>query len=143
MREDLKTGKFRPVYLLAGEDVLRVEGVVEKIRKDALGESGAAFNYHVFRGDQTPIARVIQQALALPMLGKLQVIWLKQAEQCVGDADGAAAVEKYLARPVPETILIMSSDKADKRKRWVKLCQSEGWYFDFRRPPVTRSCSGS
>jgi DNA polymerase-3 subunit delta len=134
VREDLKTGKFRPVYLLAGEDILRVEGVVEKIRKDALGESGAAFNYHVFRGDQTPIARVIQQALALPMLGKLQVIWLKHAEQCVGDADGAAAVEKYLARPVPETILIMSSDKADKRKRWVKLCQSEGWYFDFSPP---------
>jgi DNA polymerase-3 subunit delta len=52
----------------------------------------------------------------------------------VGDADSQAALEKYLARPVPETILIMSADKADKRKRWVKLCQSEGWYFDFSPP---------
>lgn len=134
VRDDLKTGKFRPVYLLAGEDMLRVEGVVEKIRKDALGESGAIFNYHVLRGDQAPIARVIQQALALPMLGSRQVIWLKQADHCVGDADSQAALEKYLARPVPETILIMSADKADKRKRWVKLCQSEGWYFDFSPP---------
>lgn len=134
VREDLKTGRFRPVYLLAGEDTLRVEGVVDKIRRDALGENGAAFNYHVFRGDQTPVARVVQQALALPMLGRLQVIWLKQADQCIGDADSQAALEKYLSRPVPETILIMSADKADKRKRWVKLCQSEGWYFDFTPP---------
>jgi DNA polymerase-3 subunit delta len=134
VRDDLKTGKFRPVYLLAGEDMLRVEGVVEKIRKDALGESGAIFNYHILRGDQAPISRVIQQALALPMLGNRQVIWLKQADHCVGDADSQAALEKYLARPVPETILIMSADKADKRKRWVKLCQSEGWYFDFSPP---------
>lgn len=134
VREDLKTGKFRPVYLLAGEDALRVEGVVEKIRKDALGPAGAAFNYHVFRGDQTPVARVVQQALALPMLGRVQVIWLKQADLCFGDQDSQAALEKYLARPVPETILIMSADKADKRKRWVKLCQSSGWYFDFSPP---------
>jgi DNA polymerase-3 subunit delta len=134
VREDLKTGRFRPVYLLAGEDMLRVEGVVDRIRRDALGEAGSAFNYHVFRGDQAPIARVVQQALALPMLGRLQVIWLKQADQCVSDADSQAALEKYLARPVVETILIMSSDKADKRKRWVKQCQSEGWYFDFSPP---------
>jgi DNA polymerase-3 subunit delta len=134
VREDLKTGRFRPVYLLAGDDTLRIEGVVEKIRKDALGPSGAAFNYHVFRGDQAPIARVVQQALALPMLGRIQVIWLKQADHCVSDADSQAALERYLAKPVPETILIMSSDKADKRKRWVKLCQAEGWYFDFSPP---------
>lgn len=134
VREDLKTGRFRPVYLLAGDDTLRIEGVVDKIRRDALGESGAAFNYHVFRGDQAPVARVVQQALALPMLGRVQVIWLKQADQCVGDADSQAALERYLSKPVPETILIMSTDKADKRKRWVKHCQGEGWYFDFSPP---------
>ena len=77
--QDLKTGNFRPVYLLAGEDTLRIEGVVEKIRKDALGESGSAFNFHVFQGDQTPVEKILQQALSLPMLGKLQVIWVKQA----------------------------------------------------------------
>jgi DNA polymerase-3 subunit delta len=134
VREDLKTGRFRPVYLLAGEDTLRIEGVVEKIRKDALGEAGAAFNYHVLRGDQVPVGRVVQQALALPMLGRVQVIWLKQADACFNDADSQAALEKYLGKPVPETILIMSTDKADKRKRWVKLCQSSGFYFDFTPP---------
>ncbi len=133
--QDLKTGKFRPAYLLAGEDTLRIEGVVHKIRKDALGESGSAFNYHVFQGDVTPLERILQQALSLPMLGNRQVIWVKQADKCLGGSDVLAALENYLAKPVPETILILTADKVDKRKKWVKICLDGQFLFDFT-PPV-------
>ena len=132
--QDLKKGNFRPVYLLAGEDTLRIEGVVQKIRKDVLGESGSAFNFHVFQGDQTPVAKVVQQALSLPMLGNRQVIWVKQCDKCLGASDGQVALEKYLARPVDETILILTSDKVDKRKKWVKLCLDGQFFFDFTPP---------
>ena len=132
--QDLKTGKFRPVYLLAGEDTLRIEGVVDKIRKDVLGESGSAFNFHVFQGDQAPVEKILQQALSLPMLGRLQVIWVKNADRCLGTQDGQGDLEKYLARPVPETILLLSADKADKRKKWVKICLESGFFFDFTPP---------
>jgi DNA polymerase-3 subunit delta len=134
VNQDLKTGKFRPVYLLAGEDSLRIEGVVEKIRKDALGDAASAFNYHVMQGDQEPVARILQQALALPMMSGVQLIWVKHADRCLSDADSQASFEKYLARPVPETILILSADKVDKRKKWVKTCQAQGFLFDFTPP---------
>jgi DNA polymerase-3 subunit delta len=134
VEQDLKTGKFRPVYLLAGEDTLRIEGVVQKIRKDSLGEAGSAFNFHVFQGDQAAVEKVVQQALSLPMLGNAQVIWVKQADKLLGNQDSQAPVEKYLASPVPETILILSADKVDKRKKWVKLCQEGGFLFDFTPP---------
>jgi len=132
--QDLKTGNFRPVYLLAGEDTLRIEGVVEKIRKDVLGESGSAFNFHVFQGDQTPVEKIIQQALSLPMLGKVQVIWVKQADKCLSNQDTQGALEAYLAKPVQETILLLSADKVDKRKKWVKVCQEHKYLFDFTPP---------
>ncbi len=132
--QDLKTGKFRPVYLLAGEDTLRIEGVVEKIRKDALGESGSPFNFHVFQGDQIPVEKIVQQALSLPMLGSCQVIWVKHADRCLGSQDTQGILEKYLDRPVPESILILSADKADKRKKWVKVCLEKKYFFDFTPP---------
>jgi len=87
VEQDLKTGNFRAVYLLAGEDTLRIEGVVEKIRKDALGEQGSAFSFHVFQGDQTSVEKILQQALSLPMLGNLQVVWVKHADRCLGSQD--------------------------------------------------------
>ena len=123
-----------PVYLLAGEDTLRIEGVVQKIRKDSLGEAGSAFNFHVFQGDQISVDKVVQQALSLPMLGNAQVIWVKQADKLLGNQDSQAPMEKYLGSPVPETILILSADKVDKRKKWVKLCQEGRFLFDFTPP---------
>jgi DNA polymerase-3 subunit delta len=132
--QDLKTGKFRPVYLLAGEDTLRIEGVVDKIRRDALGESGSAFNFHVFQGDQAPVVKILQQALSLPMLGGVQVIWVKNADRCVSTQDSQVDLEKYLSKPVPETILLLSADRADKRKKWVKTCLESGFFFDFTPP---------
>lgn len=134
VEQDLKTGKYRSVYLLAGEDTLRIEGVVQKIRKDVLGESGSVFNFHVFQGDQAPVAKVMQQTLSLPMLGSRQVIWVKHADKFLGNQDSQAPMEKYLAAPVAETILILSADKVDKRKKWVKSCQEAGFLFDFTPP---------
>ncbi|PID80397.1 DNA polymerase III subunit delta [bacterium DOLZORAL124_64_63] len=134
MNKDLKTGEFRPVYLLAGSDTLRMEGVIEKMRQVALGEAGSAFNYHVLHGDQVGVDRVIQQALALPMMGACQLIWVKNADACLSTRDKQAAMEEYLAKPVKETILVLTCPKVDKRLKWVKNCVAAGYFFDFSPP---------
>ncbi len=134
VNQDLKTGNFRPVYLLVGDDSLRVEGVVEKIRKDALGETGSAFNFHKMYGDQVDVARIVQQALALPMLGNIQLIWVKNADLFLGTQEAQTAMDTYLLNPVKETILVLTSTKADKRTKWVKTCVSKGYFFDFSPP---------
>lgn len=132
--QDLKTGRFRPVYVLAGPDTLRTEGVVEKIRKDALGPGGAAFNSHVFHADQTPFAKIFQQAVSLPMLAGRQVIWVKHAADLLDRQESLEHFEKYLRDPVPQTILILSLEKVDKRKKWVKTCQEAGYLFEMLAP---------
>jgi len=132
--QDLKTGKFRPVYLLAGEDTLRIEGVVDKIRRDVLGESGSAFNFHVFQGDQAPVEKILQQALSLPMLGGLQVIWVQKCGPLCRQPGQPGGSGKISEPAGPETILLLSADKVDKRKKWVKACLEGGFFFDFTPP---------
>lgn len=134
VNQDLKSSNYRPVYLFAGDDPLRMGGVVDKIRKDTLGDAGSAFNFHTLHGDQIGVERIIQQALALPMMGKVQLIWVKNADLCLGTQDSQASLEKYILKPVPETILILTTSKADKRLKWVKACISGGYFFDFSPP---------
>lgn len=131
---DLKSGTFRPLYVLAGEDTLRAEQVVERIRRDALGEQGAAFNYHVLQGDQADIGRVLQQAFSLPMFAGRQVIWVKHADRLLAGQEAQDRFEAYAQKPVPETILILSAEKVDRRKKWVKACSDGGFLFDFSPP---------
>lgn len=132
--QDLKNKSYRPVYLLAGEDTYRMESVIERIQKDALGSSGSVFNNHVLQGDQIDVGRILQQALAIPMMGDRQVIWVKNIDLCLGDKESQEAMERYLLKPVPETILIMTATKVDRRKKWVKACATAGFLFDFESP---------
>ncbi len=134
VNEDLKTGEYKGVYVFEGDDALRVEAVVERIKKDVLGDGGSVFNFHVLHGDVVPIAKIIQQALTLPMMAGRQVIWVKNADQSLGDQASQAHLEKYLENPVSETILILAMDRADKRKKWAKLCVSKGFVYDFSPP---------
>lgn len=134
MREDLKTGNFRPVYVLSGDDVLRKEGVVDHLRKKVLGEAGSAFNFHAMGGDDLSLGRIIQQALSYPMLGSHQVIWVRKIDPFLTDAAGQAELEKYIQKPVTETVLILGAEKADRRKKWVKTALELGYFFDFTPP---------
>ena len=132
--KDLKTGSFRPVYVLAGEDQLRVEQVVDRMRRDALGEQGAAFNFHVLQGDQVDIGRVLQQVLSLPMFAGRQVVWVKHADRLLADQEAQDRFEAYVRAPVAETILVLSAERVDKRRKWVKACVEAGCVFDFSPP---------
>jgi DNA polymerase-3 subunit delta len=131
---DLKTRRYRPVYLLVGEDTYRLEKVLAHLREDLLGPGGAAFNYHVYQGDQVGIDVVLQQALSYPMLGGRQLIHLRDVERCVTGSAAEGALLAYLSDPAEASVLVMSAPKVDGRKRWVKACRNAGYFFDFSPP---------
>ncbi len=130
---DLKKGNFRPIYILAGEDSYRMDGIVAKIRKDALGAS-VSFNNHVFDGEAVEPGKIFQQALSLPMMGGKQLILVKHAEKFLENAESLSHFTRYLDSPVPETILILTMQKADRRKTWVKTALKNGFYFELANP---------
>jgi DNA polymerase III subunit delta len=134
LRGELSRAEYRPVYLLAGEDAHRMTGVVDFLKKKLLGESGIAFNYHCYDGDDVEIGTVIQQALSYPMMCSHQVICVKRTAQLVTDAGAEIGLIKYLEKPAAETVLILMSNKADGRKKWVKACKSAGYFYDFSPP---------
>lgn len=134
LRRDLAAERYAPVYALVGEDQLRVQSVVAWLRKTLLGEANAAFNYHVFDGEDAGVDRVLQQALSFPMLASRQLVWVKRAEAMLGDAAGEDALCRYLENPPSETMLILSSEKADGRKRWVKAAKAAGFWYDMTPP---------
>lgn len=141
LRGELGAESYRPVYLLAGEDTHRMGGVVAYLKNKLLGESGAAFNYHAYDGDEAEVGQVIQQALSYPMMCSHQVLCVKRAERLVGDAGAEAGLINYVSKPAAETVLILMSEKVDGRKKWVKACKSAGFYYDFS-PPRGRDLVG-
>jgi len=130
---DLRKRDFRPVYVLEGADTFRIGSVVDSLRELAL-EGDASFNSHVLHGDQAGWQAVLQQAQAISMFGGRQLVWLRQAERIARDEAGESALRRYLESPVPSTILVISAEKLDRRRAWVKDAQKRGFVFAFEPP---------
>jgi DNA polymerase-3 subunit delta len=136
LNQDLKTGEFRPVYIIDGEDQLRMDQVVEAIRRQALDAAAAAFNDHVLQADQCGWAGVLQQAQSFPMMGARQVVVARHADQIRTRKDDPdeKALAAYLANPVDTTILVITGEKFDGRKAWLAGAKKAGCYFHFAAP---------
>lgn len=132
----LATGDIGPVYVLVGEDQLRLEAVVQKMQSMVLDPGTAAFNEQVLHGDQVTWQDVLQAAQGLSMFGGRQVVWVKKIEALDARKDDAAhkALAAYLADPVPETLLILSGEKVDGRRGWVADARKRGYLYQFEAP---------
>ena len=139
LKQDLKTGDFRPVYILDGDDQLRIDQVVEALRKQALDPASAAFNEHVMQGDQVGWEGVIQQAHGFPMLGGRQLVLARHADKINSRKGDPAekALAEYIRAPLDSTLLVITGEKFDGRKAWLVAAKKAGFYFHFA-PPVGR-----
>ena len=133
---DLRSGEFRPVYVLDGEDQLRIDQVIEAIRKRALDPAAAAFNEHHLAADEVGWQGVLQQAQAYPMLAGRQLVIARHADQLgwTKDAPGVTALTAYIRDPVLTTLLIIVGDQFHGNAAWVKAAKESGYYFHFAPP---------
>lgn len=100
----MKEGKYRPVYLLHGEEPYFIDAVTRYIEENALSEADKAFNYTVVYGKDVSIDQIASQAQQFPMMGERQVVIVKEA-QSIRSFDPIMA---YLENPVSTTVLVFA-----------------------------------
>ena len=124
----LQQKKFRPVYLLMGEEPYYIDRICDEITQNALPEADKAFNQIVLYGqkDMNPMS-VIDAARRYPMMAQRQVVVLKEAQHA--DLEPFAS---YLEHPQPTTILVLclKYKKADKRQKLYKAAEKQGVVFE-------------
>ena len=112
---ELKSGTYRPIYYLMGEEGYFTDKIVDYILENALTEVERDFNLTIFYGLDTDIETVITAAKRFPMMAERQVIVVKEA-QMLKNID---ALSFYLQSPQPSTVLVFAhkNGSIDKRKK--------------------------
>lgn len=136
--KDLKSRKFKPVYLLHGEEPYYTDKVAEYVEKGILSEAERGFNQSVFYGKDADLITILNTAKRFPMMSDYQVILVKEAQDLKwgkeGDDDkkGGDPLLAYLENPVPTTILVFAykHGKFDKRKKSYKAFEKKGVVFE-------------
>lgn len=134
--KDIKKKQFAPVYLLHGDEPFYIEKLADEIENSALEPADRSFNQNIFFGKDIAVGTLISAARGFPMMGGLQVIIVKEAQQMQGfdNKENAKFFEQYFQNPQPSTLLVLCfNDPIDERKTWVKALVNKGVIFSSKK----------
>ena len=135
--KDLKNRKYKPVYLLHGDEPYFIDQVSNYVEHHLLPEAEKGFNQTVLYGKDTDIMTVLGASKRYPMMADYQVVLVKEAQEMKWgtDSDDKKAInplQNYLENPLPSTILVFcyKYGKFDKRKKTYKAIEKSGLIFE-------------
>src|SRR3972149_325165 len=110
----LKRGEPASVYYLTGDaDVLKEELVKEIIRV-AVGDAGRDFNLDVRSAGEVDGEAVHALVETPPMLAERRAVGVKNVEQWRANAAVWQVLFRYLERPSPSTVLVLTQGSGEK-----------------------------
>lgn len=128
---ELKSGTFRPVYYLMGEEGYFTDRITDYIMENALNEVERDFNLTVYYGLDSDIDTIVTAAKRFPMMAERQVIVVKEA-QLLKNID---SLQFYLQAPQPTTVLVFAhkNGSLDKRKKVASELERCGVLLDSKK----------
>jgi len=131
--KDLKNRKYKPVYLLHGEEPYYIDVVSDFVEHKVLSDAEKGFNQTVFYGKDTDVMTVLNASKRYPMMSDYQVVLVKEAQDMKwgsedADKKGINPLLSYLENPLTSTILVFcyKYGKFDKRKKAYKAIEKSG-----------------
>jgi DNA polymerase-3 subunit delta len=135
--KDLKNRKYKPLYLLHGDEPYFIDLVSNFVEDELLSEAERGFNQTVLYGKDTEVMTVLNAAKRYPMMAEYQVVLIKEAQDMKWgrDDDDKKTINpllSYLENPLPSTILVFcyKYGKFDKRKKTYKAIEKNGVVFE-------------
>jgi DNA polymerase III subunit delta len=136
LADELRGGVLRPIYVFEGSDQHRIDQVVQFIRNLVVAPGSEAFNVHILDAESQGWAGILRQARSLSMFGGKQFILARYCDRIKASAQdpGEAAFNEYLQTPVDSTVLIITGEKFDGRRSWMKIAKDKDCHVHFPPP---------
>lgn len=128
---DIKQRKFKPLYLLHGEEAHYIDLISDSIEESVLNDAQKGFDQTIFYGKDVDFAGIVSAAKRYPMLSDYQVIIVKEAQGLKWKGEDSF-LAKYVENPTPSTILVFAykHGKFDKRTKLYKAIEKKGITFE-------------
>ncbi|MCB0765426.1 MAG: DNA polymerase III subunit delta [Flavobacteriales bacterium] len=126
MMLEIRSGRFRPVYMLHGEESFFIDRIAEEVERLGLEEHERDFNQTILYGRDANAEIVKDTCLRYPMMAERQLVIVRELQ--AWRIDEVEKLEPYLAKPTPTTVLVLcyKHKKVDGRKSILKTIQKGG-----------------
>lgn len=128
----VKSGSYKRLYLLYGEEVYLVKQNTERLKAGCVDKAMELMNLSVFEG-KADITDIINACETLPFMSEKRMVLVKDSklfEQ--GRKDDSEKIKDYLPNLPDTTVLCFVEDKADKRSALYKAAAKIGVCEEFK-----------
>lgn len=130
LEQELRAGKFAPLYLFYGEEGLLIDEAVQRVVDAALPPGERAFNFDVLSGNDADARDIVARASSFPMMGERRVVIVRDADRI--PEKGLELLAHYTQQPLPSTCLIFVASKPDMRRKAFLAVKRTGTAIEFR-----------
>ena len=129
LNADLKSGNFKQVYLLCGEEAYLKNRYKKRLR-EALVDAGDLMNFTSYTGKGIDVKQVIDQAETMPFFAERRLI---QIEDSGFFKNACPELAEYLPTMPPETYMVFVESEVDKRGKLYKAVKASGRIVELGR----------
>ncbi len=128
--EDLKAGKFKPTYLLTGEENYYIDVVSDYFENKVIDESMRDFDQTVVYGRDTNMLNIISEAKRFPMMSPIHLVIVKEAQDL--ETRQWESLATYLEHPAERGVIVFCyrHKKLDKRTAAYKAIDKKGCVYE-------------
>lgn len=131
--EELRAGRFKPVYLLTGEENYYIDLVSDCFEQEVIDPTVRDFDLTVVYGRDVDMATVVSTAKRYPMMSPVHLVLVKEAQDI--PLQQWELLATYLKSPSPQSVLVFCyrHKKLDKRTAAYKAIAAAGVVFESQR----------
>ena len=128
LNQDIKTGEFKQIYLLYGEEAFLKNSYKNRLKEAIIGDD--TMNFARFEGKGLDVDELIRLADTLPFFAERRLILVEDSGFFKSASD---ALVQYLPSMPDTTILLFVETEVDKRNRLYKKVKDMGYAAELNR----------
>lgn len=118
--QEIKQGKIGSLYFLYGEERFLHTEVIQAIVENLIDPDNREFNLESFEAKNSSVNDWISATKTLSFLGGTKVVIVKNLHEITLPPKECDTLLDYAKDPIPETCLILTADKADRKRKLFK-----------------------
>ena len=128
LNQDIKTGEFKQIYLLYGEEAFLKNSYKNRLKEAIIGDD--TMNFARFEGKELDVDELIRLADTMPFFAERRLILVEDSGFFKSASD---ALVQYLPSMPDTTILLFVETEVDKRNRLYKNVKDMGYAAELNR----------
>ena len=128
LNQDIKTGEFKQIYLLYGEEAFLKNSYKNRLKEAIIGDD--TINFARFEGKGLDVDELIRLADTMPFFAERRLILVEDSGFFKSASD---ALVQYLPSMPDTTILLFVETEVDKRNRLYKKVKDMGYAAELNR----------